>query len=119
MMAARKGAMIGLCEAALRRGKGAMLLSLTLFLAGGCAIRHQVSFSDRCADVMREAFPSAAIKITKGEASAASITGVTARVTGLRTDLPEHSTLARNLTALCRFHNGILTEFRWTKGPLH
>ncbi len=103
----------------LRRGKAASLLSLILFVTGGCAIRRQVSFPDRCGDVMHEAFPSGDIKIGKSETKVEGITRVTVRVAGLRTDLSKNSRLERNLAVLCRFHDGILTEFRWTQGPLH
>jgi hypothetical protein len=65
------------------------------------------------------AFPGATIKIVKQEAKVESITAVTVRVEAERTDLPKGSLLARNLTAACQFHDGILTEFHWTKGPLH
>lgn len=67
---------------------------------------------------MHAAFPSASIKVTGGEARDKSITGVTARVTGVRTDLGKNARLPRELAVSCRFENGILTEFHWTKGPL-
>ena len=103
----------------LQRGAARVLLLFSPILAATCAIPHQVSFSDRCASVMIGAFPGATLKIVKQEATVESITAVTARVEAQRTDLPKGSVLARNLAAACQFHDGILTEFHWMKGPLH
>jgi len=39
-------------------------------------------------------------------------------VSGVRPKIPQiGGFLARDVAARCRFENGILTEFRWTKGP--
>ncbi len=39
-------------------------------------------------------------------------------VEAVRPDIPQSGGfLARAVAARCRFQNGILTEFRWTKGP--
>src|SRR6185312_7302225 len=39
-------------------------------------------------------------------------------VEGMRPDIPATGGfLARDIAARCRFQNGVLTEFRWTKGP--
>ncbi len=96
-----------------------MVFLLGLLPVTGCALRESVSFSDRCAEVMHEAFPGGGIKVGKEEASVKGIRVVTAEVFGERTDLPAHSPLARDLAVECRFESGILTEFHWTKGPLH
>ncbi len=74
--------------------------------------------ADRCADIMQRAFPDADIDITKREATAASLTTIVAHVEGVRSNLPPHGPLTRNLAVECRFDNSILTGFRWTAGPL-
>jgi hypothetical protein len=39
-------------------------------------------------------------------------------VEGVRPDIPATGGfLARDVAARCRFENGILTQFRWIKGP--
>lgn len=101
-----------------RHGKAAALFCAILFLAGGCAIPHQVSLSDRCVQAMRAAFPSARIKITGSEAKARGVTTVTAKISGVRTDLAKNALFPRHLAVFCRFEDGILTAFRWTRGPL-
>jgi hypothetical protein len=83
----------------------------------GCGLVPDLGLAERCADIMRRAYPSATIDITKREASATSLTTIIASVEGMRTDLPSDSPLARNLAAECRFDENILTGFRWTAGP--
>ncbi len=73
--------------------------------------------AERCADLMRQADPGAAIDITRSSAAATSITTIVARVEGVRTDLKPHGPLPRHLAVECRFDGGILSGFRWTKGP--
>jgi hypothetical protein len=73
--------------------------------------------ADRCADIMKAAYPGVDIDITKREAAATSITTIVARVEGVRSDIPPHGPLPR-LAVECRFDDSILTGFRWTTGPL-
>lgn len=73
--------------------------------------------AERCANFMTRAYPDAAIDITKREAVAESLTTIAAKVEGVRTDLPPHAPLPRFVAVECRFENGVLTGFRWTKGP--
>ena len=89
-----------------------------LWLGAGCHLAPSGGMADRCADTMQQAFPGADINITKREATAASLTTIVAHVEGIRNDMPPHGPLARNLAVECRFDNSILTEFRWTAGPL-
>lgn len=73
--------------------------------------------AERCADLMKSAYPGADIDITKGVAAAESLTAIVAHVEGDRTNLPPNTTLARHLAVECRFDNDVLTGFRWTAGP--
>ena len=100
---------------------GLRVLALAVFccIGVGCAITPDVGLAERCADIMRLAYPSATIDITKREASATSLTTIIASVEGVRTDLPPDQPLARDLAAECRFDENILTGFRWTAGPTH
>jgi hypothetical protein len=86
-------------------------------LAAGCSIPHDTGLAERCADVMRRAYPSATIEITKGEATATTLTTIIARVEGSRTDMPLDGPLPRDLAVECRFDENVLTGFRWTAGP--
>jgi hypothetical protein len=73
--------------------------------------------AERCVDLMRSAYPGAAIDITKRTASATSLTTIVAQIEGERTNLPPNAAIARKLGVECRFDNNILTGFRWTAGP--
>ena len=68
---------------------------------------------------MRRAYPSAAIDITKTEASATSLTTIVANAEGVRTDVPPGAPAPPDLAVECRFDENILTGFRWTAGPTH
>jgi len=99
-----------------------MLLALALAALAGCGPRiREESLGDRCADVMRQAFPDSGIKVTKEEALApptASIASFAITVEGVREKLPEGTPLRRDVAVECAFNQGILTSFHWTKGPL-
>jgi hypothetical protein len=83
----------------------------------GCQIVPTGGMADRCADIMRRAYPGADINVTKSKAAATSLTRIVAHVEGDRTDLPPHPPIARHLAVECQFDNNILTGFRWTAGP--
>ena len=68
---------------------------------------------------MRRAYPSAAIDITKTEATATGLTTIVAKAEGVRTDVPPGAPLPRDLAVECRFDENILIGFRWTAGPTH
>ena len=68
---------------------------------------------------MRRAYPSAAIEMTKTEATATSLTTIVAKAEGVRTNLPPGAPLLQDLAVECRFDDNILTGFRWTAGPAH
>jgi hypothetical protein len=96
-------------------------LALPLALAG-CGHVQEPSLSQRCGDLMRQAFPGAEIAVTgqqtlpvEGQQSYATTRIV---VEGRRRKLPAATRLPRDVAAECRFDQGILTGFRWTKGPL-
>ena len=98
---------------------GLCVLALAIFcaLCTGCGITPNVGLAERCADIMRSAYPSAAIDITKRDASATSLTTIIASVEGTRTDVAPDGPLARDLAVECRFDENVLTSFRWTRGP--
>lgn len=98
-----------------RHGCAALLLCSLI----GCGIPHDVGLAERCADIMRRAFPSAAIDITRSDAAATSLTTIIARVEGVRNDVPPDGPSPRDLAVECRFDENILTGFRWTAGPTH
>jgi hypothetical protein len=83
----------------------------------GCGSVPQAGMAGRCADFMTAADPGADIGITKSGAVAKSLTTIVAAVEGVRTDLPPRASPPRRLAVECRFENGVLTGFRWTKGP--
>ena len=68
---------------------------------------------------MRRAYPSAAIDVTKTEATATSLTTIVANAEGVRTDVPAGAPVPRDLAVECRFDENIMTGFRWTAGPTH
>ena len=105
--------------AALRQASTACLLAALCAATPGCSIPHDVGLAERCGEMMRRAYPSAEIDITKSEASATSLTTIVAKAEGVRTDLPPDTPSARDLAVECRFDQNILTEFRWTAGPTH
>jgi hypothetical protein len=92
------------------------MLAALCAIAAGCSI-PAIGLADRCADVMRRAYPSATIEITKSEAAATTLTTIVARVEGLRVDMPPDAPLPRDLAVECRFDENVLTGFRWTAGP--
>ncbi len=96
--------------------RAAAFLAALCSLAAGCGI-PTIGLADRCADVMRRAYPSATIEITKSEAAATTLTTIIARVEGSRTDKPPDGPLLRDLAVECRFDENVLTGFRWTAGP--
>lgn len=104
---------------AFRQASTALLCAVLCSVAAGCGIPHDVGLAERCADLMRRAYPSAAIDITKTEASATSLTTIVAKAEGVRTDVPADALLQRDLAAECRFDENVLTGFRWTSGPTH
>jgi hypothetical protein len=99
-----------------RVGLARAVISLGFGLAA-CHLVPQGGMADRCADLMRQALPGADIDITKREAAATSLTTIVARVEGDRTNLPSHPPIAHHLAVECTYDNGVLTGFRWTKGP--
>ena len=81
----------------LQRGPAALVLGLICCVVTGCSVSRDVGLAGRCADIMRRAFPSAAIEIGKSEASATSLTTIIARVEGVRSDMPPEGPLTRDL----------------------
>jgi len=104
---------------AFRQASTALLSAALCSFATGCGIPRDVGVAERCADIMRRAYPSAAIDITKTEASATSLTMIVAKAEGVRTDVPAGAPLPHDLAVECQFDENVLTGFRWTAGPTH
>ena len=103
-----------------RQASTALLCAVLCSAAAACGgIPRDIGLAERCADIMRRAYPSAAIDITKSDATATSLTTIIAKAEGVRTDLPPGAPLPQNLAVECRFDENILTGFRWTIGPTH
>lgn len=100
----------------IRRTLAALALALP-GLTAGCHVIPSGGMAERCADIMKQAYPGADIDITKREAAATGITTILAHVEGVRSDMPPQGPLARDLAVECKFDGDILTGFRWTKGP--
>jgi hypothetical protein len=74
--------------------------------------------ADRCAHFMVEAYPTADIDITQAEAIVTNRTTIEARVEGaVRTYQGPRGPPSHRLEVECRFESGVLSTFRWTKGP--
>ena len=99
------------------RRRHVLVLLIFSCLCAGCGITPKVGLAERCADIMRRAYPSATIDITKRDASATSLTTIIASVEGTRTDVALDGSLVRDLAVECRFDENVLTGFRWTRGP--
>lgn len=95
-----------------------MALAILCWGVAGCGIPRDIGLAERCADIMRRAYPSAAIEVTKSEATATSLTAIIARVEGVRTEMPADAPQPRELAVECRFDENVMTGFRWTSGPL-
>ena len=104
---------------AFRQASIALLCVPLCSVVVACAIPRNIGFAERCGDIMRRAYPNAAIDITKSESSATSLTTIVAKAEGVRTDLPADSPLLHDLAVECRFDENILTGFRWAAGPTH
>ena len=98
----------------------APLVAVAALVAAGaaCSLAPSGGMAERCARIMKEAYPGGDIAITKSAAAATSLTTIMAHVEGVRGDLPAGATLPRHLAVECRFDDSILTRFRWTAGPL-
>lgn len=76
-----------------------------------------VSLTDRCTDFMHRAFPDSPIEVRDSHIDAA-MNRATVTIDATRDTVPADSAYARDIAVECRFENGVLTGFRWTKGPL-
>ncbi len=101
----------------------AAFLALPLaFSLASCGVRlRDESLLDRCGDLMQHAFPGADIEVT-GKAllpqETRSLATSIVAAQGRRRDLGPGTLPPRDIAIECRFDEGILTGFRWTKGPL-
>ena len=76
-----------------------------------------VSLIDRCADMMRRALPASGLEISDQKVNV-DMNSSTVEISGVRSGVPEGGLYARDVAAQCEFQSGILTGFRWTRGPL-
>jgi hypothetical protein len=88
-------------------------------VVAACTVPRDLGLAERCADIMRRAYPSAAIDITKSEATATSLTTIIAKAEAVRPDVPPGAPVPHDLAVECRFDENVLTGFRWTAGPTH
>jgi hypothetical protein len=103
----------------------AAIAILAAFLLAGCDVTHRVAgainpdsmgLADRCGEIMRMAMPFAEIEIKNRTSENSGVDLLTARVEGVRSDLPKDSPLPREVAAECQFDNQTLIGFRWTRG---
>ncbi|HXY99338.1 MAG TPA: hypothetical protein VEI03_05025 [Stellaceae bacterium] len=82
---------------------------------------REESPTERCGELMQYAFPGGDIEVTKTSVlpvETESIATVVAAAEGTRKNLAPGGVPLREVAVECRFDDGILTGFRWTKGPL-
>jgi hypothetical protein len=108
--------------AVLRARRFRLSALLALAALSGCSLDpRSPSFLDACAALMKEAFPGGDIKIVKAEAQTQqteSIATIVVAVAGERQKVPAGGIPLRDIAVECRYTEGILSGFRWTKGPL-
>ncbi len=86
-------------------------------------IIRNTGLGDSCADYMRLSYPGARIDVRVQHVEVANTPRgglglMIVDVQGVRPDIPASGGfLANEVAARCRFESGILTQFRWTKGP--
>ena len=86
-------------------------------------IIRNTGLGDSCADYMRLSYPGAKIDIKIQHVDVANTRSgglglMIIDVQGVRPDIPASGGfLANEVAARCRFESGVLTQFRWTKGP--
>lgn len=103
-------------------GALALAACATLENARPTIIRN-TGLGDSCADYMRLSYPGARIDIRIEHVDVANTRSgglglMIIDVQGVRPDIPASGGfLANEVAARCRFESGILTQFRWTKGP--
>lgn len=109
----------------------ALIAGLMATLAGCDALRgvdppaviRNTGLGDSCADFMRLSYPGSqfAMKVDHVDVAKTESGGIALMVVDVqatRTDLAQNpGFLAKDIAARCRFQNGILIQFRWTKGP--
>jgi hypothetical protein len=95
-----------------------------LIALAGCDLGglREVSFPDRCARMMTEAYPGGGGIAVTGQTTALDKNAVTTptmvvTVRGTRAAVPSGGFVVQDVAVECRFENGVLTSFRWTAGP--
>jgi hypothetical protein len=96
--------------------------ALLLFTLAACGVRvREEAETARCGDLMRQAFPGGEIEVTKTTVlpvETPSIATIVVAAEGTRKNVAPNGLPLREVAVECRFNDGILTGFRWTKGPL-
>jgi hypothetical protein len=74
------------------------------------------SYVSRCVDLMHRALPDTDFHVTDQHFST-TLTTSTVTVRAVRPSVPADSAM-HDVGAECRFDNGVIVEFHWTKNPL-
>ncbi|MGO8915846.1 MAG: hypothetical protein ACLQJR_08060 [Stellaceae bacterium] len=99
----------------------AALLPLALAACSLIASVREETPTGRCGEFMQQAFPGGDITVTKTAVvpvETQSIATIVAAAEGTRKNVAPNGVPLREVAVECRFNEGILTGFRWTKGPL-
>lgn len=100
----------------------ALLLLLQGLVLAGCGTDLAASSpTARCGELMQQAFPGGRIEVTKTQlvpAPTESIATMVITAEGRRRGIAPGGPPLRDVAVECRFSDGILTGFRWTRGPL-
>ncbi len=105
-----------------------LILPILVMALAACGIERppeirNTGLGDRCADYLRMSYPGIQIVVKLQHTDVATTTNgalglMIVDVQGVRPDIPATGGfLANEVAARCRFENGVLTQFRWTKGP--
>jgi hypothetical protein len=96
--------------------RGGAVIAVVLGILAACALAPERGLAERCAGLMRQAYPEADIDITKRVAAARSLTTVLATVEGERRHLPPNAAIARHLAVECTFDNDVLNRLSLDRG---
>ena len=102
--------------------RAALLLLLQTLLLAGCGTDLAAgSPAERCGELMQQAFPGGRIEVTRTQlvpAPAESIATMVITAEGRRRGIAPGGPPLSDVAVECRYNDGILTGFRWTRGPL-
>jgi hypothetical protein len=75
------------------------------------------SFVDRCADVLKRAYPNVRFEVT-GKRLGLDASRALVDIQAHRADPPASPMTPREVAVQCRFDSGVLLDFHWTATPL-